>query len=318
MKTSIVASLTAAFLLIVIPAYPAEADAAKSKSDAVTFDTHSGYFVSNQFENGAPASFVVLTNQAAFDQVFGVAMVMRDKSHRLPDGIFDTNWVVAAIHRGKAFVTYEVEGVAVGGRTLTVRYRAKSQPTASAEFACPLILSVAKGNFDAVEFIENGIAIKRMQPQSQPAATFEIKCQESGTLTATNEAGKIIMIIRGGRGIGRATIRPAAGNWPKEVILRVYLPGLELLTLSAGEVKMTASVSSQNGNSRMLHLWRNNQEGPLITKDSPYWMEILARNAEGGLIDGLPPKGGWFEMTVPGALHTGTNELRLAWVDFYR
>jgi hypothetical protein len=47
-------------------------------------DTYSGYFVSNKFEPDAPKSFVIITSQKHFDQVFGVAFVMGDKSHRLP------------------------------------------------------------------------------------------------------------------------------------------------------------------------------------------------------------------------------------------
>jgi hypothetical protein len=50
---------------------------------AVAFQVHDGYFVSNQFEPDAATSFVVLKDQAAFDQVFGIARVMRDKSLRL-------------------------------------------------------------------------------------------------------------------------------------------------------------------------------------------------------------------------------------------
>ena len=48
------------------------------------FDTYSGYFVSNKFEPNAAESFVVIPDQAHFDKTFGVAMVMGDKSHRLP------------------------------------------------------------------------------------------------------------------------------------------------------------------------------------------------------------------------------------------
>ena len=77
----------------------------------VVFDTHDGYFVSNQFEPAAPTSFVVIKDQRAFDKIFGAAMVMGDKSHRLPPAAFGKKIVVAVIHRGKAMVTYQVESV---------------------------------------------------------------------------------------------------------------------------------------------------------------------------------------------------------------
>ena len=50
----------------------------------IPFDTYSGYFVSNRFEPGTKESFVVISSQEDFDQVFGVAFVMQDRSHRLP------------------------------------------------------------------------------------------------------------------------------------------------------------------------------------------------------------------------------------------
>jgi len=43
------------------------------KTLPVKFDVYGGYFVSNKFEPQAPASFVVLQDQKAFDEVFGIA-----------------------------------------------------------------------------------------------------------------------------------------------------------------------------------------------------------------------------------------------------
>ena len=60
------------------------ADTVSPLAKPVEFDTHDGYFVSNQFEAKAATSFVVIKDQAAFDKVFGVGMVMGDKHHRLP------------------------------------------------------------------------------------------------------------------------------------------------------------------------------------------------------------------------------------------
>jgi len=128
----------------------------------VASDTHTGYFVSNQFEPAAPISFVVLQDQAAFDKVFGIAMVMRDKSHRLPPDAFVSRMVVAAIHRGKAVVSYRVERVAAEGKTLVVRYTTKSEPSDTTEFACPLIISLLKGEYDCVQFVEDGKEIKKV------------------------------------------------------------------------------------------------------------------------------------------------------------
>ena len=122
----------------------------------IDFDIHNGYFVSNKFEPNAPTSFVVLKDQKSFDEVFGAAFVMHDKSHRLPPQAFDTQFVVAAIHRGKAMWEYKVQSVTAQGPTLIVNYTTTATPQATAEFACPLILSIAKGNYTAVQFVEDG------------------------------------------------------------------------------------------------------------------------------------------------------------------
>jgi len=126
---------------------------------SLTFDTHDGYFVSNKFEPAAPTSFVVLNDQKAFDDVFGAGFVMHDKSHRLSPNAFATQMVVAAIHRGKALWEYKVEGVTTRDHKLIVQYTAKSTPQASAEYACPLIVSLPKADYAGVEFVENGAVI---------------------------------------------------------------------------------------------------------------------------------------------------------------
>ena len=129
----------------------------------IPFDTHDGYFVSNKFEPNTPTSFVVLRDQKAFDDVFGVAMVMGDKSHRLPPEAFDAKMVVAAIHRGKAFWGYKVASVTAEGKTLIVRYTTQSTPHPTAEFACPLIVSLDKDGYTAVQFVEDGKVMKKVE-----------------------------------------------------------------------------------------------------------------------------------------------------------
>jgi len=146
------------------------ADTVSPLAKAVEFDTHDGYFVSNQFEAKASASFAVLKDQASFDKVFGVGMVMRDKHHRLPGGAFDEKIVVTAIRRGKAMVTYQVDSVVAEGPTLVVRYTTKVKPEETAEFACPLIVSVVKGDYTTVRFMENGKQVMRLEVAPPPAA----------------------------------------------------------------------------------------------------------------------------------------------------
>ena len=137
---------------------PAAGDEAK-----LAFDTYSGYFVSNRFEPNAAESFAVIGDQARFDKIFGVAMVMGDKSHRLPANAFQSNMVLAVIKRGRAVWDFKVEEVTANTGVATLRYSTIAKKSDTAEFASPLILSIPKSKYAAVEFIENGKAMKRIE-----------------------------------------------------------------------------------------------------------------------------------------------------------
>ena len=121
-----------------------------------------------------------------------------------------------------------------------------------------------------------------------------------------------------GRGIGRTTLAFEAQAKPQEILLRVYLRGLESLTLANDRVQWKASVLSHSGHPTLLHVWQDGKEGPELTKDSAYWTEIRRLDADGKPAAGLPPEGGWFELNIPKALLTDTRELKVEWIDFYR
>jgi hypothetical protein len=141
-----------------------EAPAAKPGEETkLPFDTYSGYFVSNQFEPDAAASFVVISSQEQFDQVFGVAFVMRDKSHRLPKDAFSGNLVLTVIKRGNAFCEFKVKNATVEQEVVKLRYATTSKVTPGTTFACPLIVSVPKGKYKAVVFIEDDREVKTVK-----------------------------------------------------------------------------------------------------------------------------------------------------------
>ena len=127
------------------------------------FKTYSGYFVSNKFEPDAPSSFVALDNQKQFDQVFGVAFVIGDKSPRLAPDALNTELVLSAIRRGKAFCTYRISSVTEKEGVVRLRFQTTSKKSDSASFACPLIISIPKGKYHTVEFHENGKLVNRLE-----------------------------------------------------------------------------------------------------------------------------------------------------------
>jgi acylphosphatase len=139
----------------------------------LSFDTYSGYFVSNKFEPDAAESFLVITDQEGFDKVFGVAFVMGDKSHRLAKDAFKTLVVVAAIKRGNAVVEFKVEGVTLIEGVAELCYTTTEKKSDTATFACPLIVSIPTGEYKAVQFVENGKAVKKLEVGKKPEAKAE-------------------------------------------------------------------------------------------------------------------------------------------------
>jgi len=132
-------------------------------ADKLAFDSYSGYFVSNKFEPNAPESFVIATDQGQFDNVFGVGFVMRDKSHRLAKDAFASNIVIAAVKRGNAPCDYTVEGVSVTDGVVEFKYKATVGNPGTATFASPLIVSIPKGEYKAIQFVENGKPVKELE-----------------------------------------------------------------------------------------------------------------------------------------------------------
>ena len=126
----------------------------------LALDTYSGYFVRNTFEPEAAQSFLVIRDQEHFDRVFGVAVVMGDKSHRLPKDAFQSHVVVAAIKRGGAVWEFKTESATVDRGVVTLDYTASAGKSDTATFACPLIVSIPKGDYTAVRFVENRKTVK--------------------------------------------------------------------------------------------------------------------------------------------------------------
>jgi hypothetical protein len=119
-------------------------------------------------------------------------------------------------------------------------------------------------------------------------------------------------------GIGGATITMKHDKWPKTIVLRFHLRGLEWFSISNGKIKLSGSVLSHSGNPRLLHVDEDGKEKK-VEMGSPYWTEIRVLDGNGKTTDGLPGKGGYFEIRVPKALLEGEpKRLELGWIDFYR
>jgi hypothetical protein len=150
----------AALTVLCLPLVVAAGDAAKGAK--VDFEVHQGHFQKNTADLKGDASYLVLTDRPAFDKVFGVAATTK-KQNFVPKDAFDKKMVVAVIKRGNAVTEYKVEQVTADAGTLYVQYTAKTKDPTSAKFASPLIVSVDKGPYTSVVFIENGKKVETVK-----------------------------------------------------------------------------------------------------------------------------------------------------------
>lgn len=136
-------------------------------------------------------------------------------------------------------------------------------------------------------------------------------------VTVKRNDDTLVYTVRSASGIGSATLSPWSG-WPQKVVLRLYLRGLESLTVSNGQLDLRGSVASHSGHPRRLSVKQGDRE-TAVEQDTDYWAKIAARDAQGNPIEGLPDEGGYFELQLPaGLFEARPKSLTVQWIDFYR
>jgi hypothetical protein len=158
MTLRILAGLTALVLVNSLASAPLPADdKVEAKGDKVAYDEHTGHFEKNTAGLKGDSSYLALTDAAGFDKIFGIGRVMGKPQNFVKPGDFDKKMVLAVIKRGKSLAEYTVQKVTAADGVLYVQYEVKMQDKGgTATFASPLILTVDKGKYKEVVFIENG------------------------------------------------------------------------------------------------------------------------------------------------------------------
>ena len=159
-----------------------------------------------------------------------------------------------------------------------------------------------------------GAAPKQVPPakEARPEAAmgkrrrFEVSTKKADDrVKVETPKGRVVLSVTSPSGIGSATIRPVAGTWPGDVVLRLRLRGLESLTVSDGKVTLAGSASHDGGR---LFLKDGDREKNL-DKGDPYWTEIRVSGTGAGQ----------FELMLPAALLKDSDKaLTVSWIDFYR
>ena len=127
---------------------------------------------------------------------------------------------------------------------------------------------------------------------------------------------RTIFSVHSPKGIGRAVIERIDETWPDTVLLRLRLNGLENFQVTNGQLKLSASVSSQNGKVRQ---WKDDQENSPLDSQDELWMEIKIIGNDGKETDTIPLKEGYFHVLLPKSFLAGNpKSVTVNWIDFYR
>jgi RNA polymerase sigma-70 factor (ECF subfamily) len=138
--------------------------------------------------------------------------------------------------------------------------------------------------------------------------------REGSQVRFSNHSNRTIIDINSEFGIDKATIRRKSDEWPKPILVRLHLGGLESFKAGSGDVAVEWSVSSTGDHTTRMSLWKEGGE-LAIPKNSPYHTELRIVGGNGN----IPLKEGYFEILLPARLFRGNpEEITLRWIDFYR
>jgi hypothetical protein len=123
-----------------------------------------------------------------------------------------------------------------------------------------------------------------------------------------------VIDIASGFGIDRAVISRETDDWPKPLVVRLHLRGLESFQAMAGDITVKWSMSAIGDSPARVTLRHGSAETPL-DEASPYFTEPRYFAAERG----VPLKDDYFEVSLPPKVFEGNpGKVTLAWVDFFR
>jgi hypothetical protein len=142
--------------------------------------------------------------------------------------------------------------------------------------------------------------------------------REDDRVEVRGDKDKTVFRVRSPFGISKAVIERVEDDWPKKVVLRLNLKGLERFTASNGKVTVDAAVSIREGKAEARQ-WKDGKEDAPLEEKSPWWMNIRVLGGDGQPAKELPLQNGHFEITLPKAFFEGNPQsITVSWIDFYR
>jgi hypothetical protein len=154
-------------------------------------------------------------------------------------------------------------------------------------------------------------------PGASDEKTTELEAmvsKQDSEVRVKSDEEKTVLSVTSRSGIGRATIRRKSPRWPKVLVVRLHLTGLESFRITAAEKVLEWSVSS-SGDHAVRVAWRTKDVERAVTDDSPLRKSLRIVGGTGE----FPLKAGCFEVTLPSELlDDNPQALTLQWIDFYR
>jgi hypothetical protein len=151
---------------------------------------------------------------------------------------------------------------------------------------------------------------------AEPSEMLEATGLPEGTQVRllAGKSGETIIDIQCESGIGQATLRRRASAWPRQLIVRMHLRGLECLKLTSGDVAIEWSIASHGDSKPSISLHTSKGQTQLAL-GNPYFapVEIVSKDPK------IPLQSGYFEVRLPAKMiATNPGSITLAWIDFYR
>lgn len=155
--------------------------------------------------------------------------------------------------------------------------------------------------------------------EGDPPTRFKITTsKQDDTVQVREEKDRTLFIVKSPSGIGRAVVQRQENAWPKAVVLRLHLKGLESFKVSSGKLSLGAAVSVREGKPEV-RLWKDGKEDAPLDEKSPCWMDVRIVGKDGTPAREIPVNDGYFEITLPRALFDDNpKSITLNWIDFYR
>ncbi|MBC8348460.1 MAG: alkaline phosphatase D family protein [Verrucomicrobia bacterium] len=133
------------------------------------------------------------------------------------------------------------------------------------------------------------------------------------SIEAIVQDSAVVFEVKCGFGIGSGKIKRVNGNWPKKVVVRLHLTGLEGFSVSNGKKILEGfHMSNKSNDARKEELKIRMLDAKGKPVEGKYLLKSLGPN-KSERIEGC------YEATIPKSLLTeDAKEIQISWVDFYR